>query len=439
MNENRLTAEREVVGRLIFGADLGEVTLSPDDFQGQGTKWLFKRIVELSKVGLPIEPGAIMSQRNSDVVKYGIGSEIASCMTVAISNSNVGFYVNELRAIISEEKKLRIREHTTQLLADGGDIRETLTKATEAIDKIEAQYGSRDNETLADAAFRLFEHIGNETPTKDQILTYLKTIDDTCYGLIGGDLVILAARPSMGKTALALTIMGNQARNGIKTAFFSLEQSSISVASRILANITKQSTARALRRPQDLTPAQKMTFMDAWGEVFKIAEKIVIFERPRQTISEIETQAVKAVKSGCRAIYIDYLGQMRFPGKLRYDLEISETCERLKALGKMLDVPVICLSQLSRSNVKENRAPQLSDLRDSGGIEQAADFVLFLHCKEDDAKKSGEKWFIQAKGRDAGIGSRVIYFDAPSVTFFDMEKKNNDGDERKYGTPYNDD
>jgi replicative DNA helicase len=418
LSDNRLYAEREVVGRLILGADIAEASLQPDDFKGGGTRWLFSRIQALSKKGDPIEPNSLLANLES---RTGVADEISQCMGIATTNSNLGFYVRQLKGMIAEEKKQAVQRETGRLLTDGGDIRAAMQSAAAELEKIEAEYGTADNETLADGAFRLIDGIENGRENPEQILTGLNAVDDSCVGLVGGDLVILAARPSMGKTALAVTIAVNLSKRGVKSMFFSMEQSSMSLANRVLAGLAGRSTSKALRRPQDINLSERADLLGYAGEILKVSENIMVSERPRLAVTEVEARSSKAVKAGARLIIVDYLGLMYFPGKQRHDIELSDACERLKALGKCLHVPIILLCQLNRGNEKENRKPRLSDLKDSGGIEQVADFVWFLHCPEEEAKKSGPKWFLQTKGRDAGVGARKLYFCAESVSFHDCE------------------
>ena len=418
MQDSRETLEREVLGRIILGANPTDAPFTAKEFSGSARAWIFARILALAEKGDPIEPSSIVC---GCTAATGIHAEIAECLCVASSSAHLPFYSRELQRILASERRAAIQKEAAAALGRGEDVRAVLGEATDRLDRIDLAYGEQAEKTLADSAFELFRAIEEGKPRPDTVSTYLKAIDSLAVGLLGGDLVILAGRPSMGKTALAITMMAEQSRHGIPPAFFSLEQSGPSVAARILARVSGRPTTKALRRPDELTMVERDSFYGAFSETLKIAEGIFLFERPRQTVAEIEVQAAQAVRRGAKIIYVDYLQKIRFPGKDRHDLEIGDACKRLRAIGQTWRVPVVLLAQINRGVEKDNRPPRLSDLKDSGEIEQDADFVWFLHCPEAEAKQSGEKWLIQEKGRDAGIGRRKIFFKAESVSFYDME------------------
>lgn len=225
----------------------------------------------------------------------------------------------------------------------------------------------------------------------------------------------------MGKTALCLGMIQRQVLAGHKVAFFSLEQGGRSVSARLLAGISGESTKTALRDPKDLAQVYRNRLLGHAEKMLWASDRVFFFDRAQQSLSEILSGAKRAVKAGAECVYVDYLQLMKLSRKDREDSEIAANSEGLKALGKSLGVPVVCLAQLNRQCEIGQRKPRLSDLRGSGGIEQAADFVLFLHCREEEEKRTGEKSVILAKGRDSGTGLGIVHFDAETASFRDVE------------------
>lgn len=293
------------------------------------------------------------------------------------------------------------------------------------------------------------------------ITTGLKDLDEKLGGLHPSDLLILAARPSMGKTSLAVNIAFNAAKKyaatggkeGGRVAFFSLEMSADQLATRILAdeaNISGDSIRKGNIKEQDF-----INFVQAAQTLASVP--IYIDDTPALTIGAVRTRARRLKRQyGLDVLIVDYLQLLQGSGSRQSEgnrvLEISEITRGLKAIAKELQIPVIALSQLSRGvESRDDKRPMLSDLRESGSIEQDADCVMFIFrreyylSREEPMRRSGEddskfneryqQWqedlgecsntaeVIVAKQRHGPIGTVRLFFDSNVTRFSDLETR----------------
>lgn len=317
--------------------------------------------------------------------------------------------------------------------------------------------------TLRDSVRVALEH-AEEAYKSDShvtgVTTGLTDLDQKLGGLHNSDLLILAARPSMGKTSLAVNVAFNAAKayadnkpGGARVGFFSLEMSSDQLASRILsdqANISGDSLRKGEIKQADFT-----SLVQAAQTLSRIP--LFIDDTPALTIGQVRTRARRLKRQhGLELLVIDYLQLLQGSGSRQSEgnrvLEISEITRGLKAIAKELQIPVIALSQLSRAvEQREDKRPQLSDLRESGSIEQDADVVMFIYRREyylsreqpekrpaeDDAKFNDryQQWqqdledcantadVIVAKQRHGPIGTVSLFFDSNITRFSDLERR----------------
>ena len=319
---------------------------------------------------------------------------------------------------------------------------------------------------MADQAFKRDSHVVG-------ITTGLNLLDRKLGGLHPSDLIILAARPSMGKTALATNIAFRAAKAAQQAAeddpesgecgvvlFFSLEMSAEQLATRILSERSEIPSDK-LRRGE-VTAEEFTHFVTASQEVNRIP--LLIDDTPALSISAVRTRARRAKRQhgGLALVIVDYLQLLQgVPGKRNDNRvqEIGEISRGLKTLAKELDVPVLGLSQLSRQvENREDKRPQLSDLRESGSIEQDADVVMFIFREEyylekaepiqrPDEKRSNfderaESWqqrmedvqntasIIIAKQRHGPVGTIDVYFNGALTRFADLERRHDETDFR---------
>lgn len=297
-----------------------------------------------------------------------------------------------------------------------------------------------DLELLSDRLELAYNHPGKITGLE----TGYETLDRCTNGMLEANLIILAARPSMGKTALALDIAKNIASRGIPVGIFSLEMSHMQLQSRLIA-----SDAKVDSQKMRLGKLEKKD----WGMITRSFEKLsklpVYIDDARQPMEAIRAKARRGcIRYGIKLIIVDHLQIVDIKSKYgSRQVEIGMITAGLKQLAKELYIPVLCLSQLSRNNeYRTDKMPRLSDLRESGNIEQDADNVYFLHRPEyygDETIKIGENTISTlnlailriAKQRDGEVGKDIrLYFNKQSVTFSEMdmhvaEKIQNNDDE----------
>lgn len=259
---------------------------------------------------------------------------------------------------------------------------------------------------------------------KTGILTGIDKLDNTLLGLKGGQLVILAARPAMGKTAFALNIARTAAMSGHPTVIFSLEMSGVSLSDRML--IAHGDFNAAAFRKGALTDTEEVNLsqsVDCLGEL-----PITVDDTSGLQIQQISSVAKNLQRKGkCELVIIDYLQLVRIKSENRNysrEQEVAETTKFAKGMAKSLNVPVVLLSQLSRKcEERQDKTPILSDLRESGSIEQDADIVLMLHrpAYYDRSEEQGMGIVRVAKNRDGRTGDVKFHHNKTLTRFTDYD------------------
>lgn len=259
---------------------------------------------------------------------------------------------------------------------------------------------------------------------KTGILTGIDKLDNTLLGLKGGQLVILAARPAMGKTAFALNIARTAAMSGHPTVIFSLEMSGVSLSDRML--IAHGDFNAAAFRKGALTDTEEVNLsqsVDCLGEL-----PITVDDTSGLQIQQISSVAKNLQRKGkCELVIIDYLQLVRIKSENRNysrEQEVAETTKFAKGMAKSLNVPVVLLSQLSRKcEERQDKTPILSDLRESGSIEQDADIVLMLHrpAYYDRSEEQGMGIVRIAKNRDGRTGDVKFHHNKTLTRFTDYD------------------
>jgi replicative DNA helicase len=249
-------------------------------------------------------------------------------------------------------------------------------------------------------------------------------------GLFRGDLVVLAARPGVGKTMLALHIAEQIAQAGGKVGFVSLEMSTVQLGLRLIAMLSGVSVQKM--RTGQIAEDDEDRIIAAMADA---SERQIFFDdKGSQTLSDISRRArhLNYQANGLDLLVVDYIGMIRSASeKSNRVQELEKIANGLKAMAKELECPVLVLSQLSRAvESRANHVPQLSDLRDSGGIEQAADVVAFLYREEMYDKETSKKGVVEmhiAKSRQGQLGTVLLYFDAERSRFHNVTTREPEG------------
>lgn len=377
--------EAAVLGACMIVKDaFSEVSeiLNEDSFYVDANKTIFRAMVELSSVSRPIDCLTVSEHLKASGKLTG---ELDVLYITRLTNHVVGSanILTHARYVAQAYMKREIIRISSELVNDGyepGDAFDLLDKAENDLLKIRQLVDSRTYKPITNILVEAFKHLESIRHREDHltgVTSGFKELDKVTCGWQETDLVILAARPSVGKTAFALNLAMNAAKE-VPVGFFSLEMSDRQLAHRALSS---ESGILLWNLRNGKMDDSQMKFVYQNG-IMPIAKRnFFIDDTANIKLGELKSKARRMVtKDGVKIIFIDYL-QLITTGESfsRKDLEIGFISSQLKGLAKDLNIPIICLSQLSRS-VEQRGAnePRLSDLRESGAIEQDADMVLFL-------------------------------------------------------------
>ena len=431
-----LEAERTVLGGiLVKNQNLNVVlsTISPEDLYRDAHRLILERIIGLIDRGLPVDLLTLTedAQRAGILEEIGGASYLASLLDGVPRNLNVEYYTQ----IIKEKALLRrLIVSSSRIIQESYDQKEDadelLNAAQAAIVEIAEQRikpGFRPMSQLTGPTLEMIRETAARKEAVTGVPSGFRYLDAMTAGFQPSELIILAARPSMGKTALGLNISHHV---GIKTdkavGFFSMEMSESQLVIRLLcaeAQIDIKKVRTGYLSERDF---EKLKLA---GEAFAGA-RIYIDESPALTIMEMKAKSRRLkMEQRLDIVFVDYIQLMRSGGRFENrNQEMSFISRSLKELAKELRIPVVGISQLSRAPEKGRREPKplLSDLRESGALEQDADVVIFIYRPEfyhpDDETLRGVAEVSIAKQRNGPIGNLQLAFIREYARFADMEQ-----------------
>lgn len=428
-------AELAVLGAMFLdreAASLALEMLTGEDFYRPDHRQVFEAAEELYHSGVPIDMITVKNKLEEKQVFDQIGGLpfLANISTSVGSSANMRHY-----AAIVEEKSvlrrlIRTANNISQMSYEGKtDVNAIMDTAEKGIFDIMQNRHSDQFHHIRDIAVDSIEKIEDIYRSKGKLTgvpTGFVDFDQKTAGLQKSDLILLAARPSMGKTAFALNIIQNAAiRSNVPTAVFSLEMSREQLVNRMLCSEAMLDAQRL--RTGELTDSDWADLIQAMGPLSQAP--IYIDDTPGVTPMEVRSKCRRLkVEKGLGLIVIDYLQLMS--GNSRNDSrqqEISEISRSLKAIAREMEAPVIALSQLSRAcEQRADHRPMLSDLRESGAIEQDADVVAFLYRDEyyfPDTEKKNQAELIIAKQRNGPTGTVDLTWMGQYTKFGNFMKK----------------
>lgn len=430
-------AEASVLGAILIDKDAVSTVsqiISANDFYNQINGIIYSAMLSLYEEGKPIDILTLTSQ----LKKNKIYNKVESSYLVNLVNSvptaaNVEHYARLIKDISTKRSLIQIGSQIAEMgFSDDQEVGELLNKAESSIFAISQRNSLRSFVSLKEALAESFDRI-DELHKRGSGLRGVKTgfadLDSTLSGMQDSNLLILAARPGQGKTAMVVNISQHVAVNEKKgVAIFSLEMSKEELVDRLLVG---QADVDAWRiKTGRLTDSDFTKLSNAMGQLADAP--IFIDDTPGITVSEMRTKARRLhLEHNISLVMVDYL-QLVNPGR-RYDSrvqEVSIVSQSLKNLARELKVPVLAVSQLSRAvEHRGEKKPQLADLRESGSIEQDADVVMFLYRPEDqlNAPTMQTKLLI-AKHRNGPMGEIDLLFRGDRVRFYNVEKKREGGE-----------
>ncbi len=416
-------SEQSILGSIILDKDaiitVAE-TIVPGDFYKEAHKIIYESMLSLNSNNEPIDLITLIEELRKEGHLDNVGgiSYLTSLSTIVPTTSNVKYYANIVKEKSVMRQLIKASNEIINLGYDAStDVQEILDKAEKNIFDISQEKASDDiqpiNLVLQDT-FDMIEKLCTEKSDVTGITTGFTDLNKKINGLQRTDLILLAARPAMGKTAFSLNLVQNAALKGdASVAVFSLEMSKEQLVQRMLSAQSNVELSKI--KTGTLGESDWPRIIDAMAVLSEA--NIFIDDTPGIKISEIRSKCRRLkIEKGLDLILIDYLQLMEGEGKNENrQQEIAKISRSLKILAKELDCPVIALSQLSRSpELRKDHRPILSDLRESGSIEQDADIVMFLYRDEyyhDDSEKKNIGEVIVAKNRHGETGNvELVWF-----------------------------
>ena len=445
-----IEAEQSVISAmLIDNKTIEKVSplLKPMDFYRPSHQIIYQAVLHLHAKNEPVDLVTMTEElKNEDKLDAAGGISYLTLLANVVPTSANALY--HARIVENNAIKRQLADSGAAIAAlsyqDEDEVQSLLDKAEQTLLSLSQRKSRSAFVPIHDAVSTTMDHLG-ELISSHRTITGLPTGFADLDALIGGlhpsDFIILAARPSMGKTALALNIAQNVALRGAKegqapkrVAYFSLEMSGEQLAQRMIC-AEADADIRLLRSGEtdNDTPINENSLLDRlWEASARLAEAdIQIDATPGLSVMDVRSRArqLKAAV-GLDLIVIDYLQLMqgRRHGADNRQYEVTEISRGLKALARELDVPVLALSQLSRSvELRQSKQPMLSDLRESGSLEQDADIVMFLY-REDyykgaDATPSHITDLIVSKHRNGPTGKVTLFFKDDCTKFISLSRK----------------
>ncbi|MDN6665052.1 MAG: replicative DNA helicase [Tetragenococcus koreensis] len=425
-----IEAEQAVLGAIFLDSDAiieAMELLEPNNFYRRSHQIIFQCMIQLNDRNEAIDLITLKAEieKMNSLEEVGGISYLTELSQVSPTSSSVSYYAK----IVDDKATLRqLIQAANRIVTTGFEqnenVQEIVEDAEKSILEVSEKRNSSGFQSIADVLNQTIENIDQLAQNNEEITglpTGYKALDKMTAGLQKDELLIIAARPAVGKTAFALNIAQNVGTKTDNTvAIFSLEMGAESLVSRMLC--AEGSIDASHLRTGQLTDEEWRNLIVAMGSLSKAS--IFIDDTPGIKVSEIRARCRKLAqeKGNLGLILIDYLQLIEGTGRESRQQEVSEISRQLKKLAKELNVPVLALSQLSRSvEQRQDKRPVLSDIRESGSIEQDADIVAFLYRDdyyqrendEDDEEETGEDNVIEViieKNRSGARGTVELLF-----------------------------
>ncbi len=446
-----LEAERAVLGGVLLennALNAATQILSADDFYSRANALIFDAMCELFRRGQPVDLVTLRAWLvdHGNLQKAGGDEHILSLTETIPTVENIEHHAGIVRdKAIVRRLIARCHEIAAQGYGEYGDVDEFVDDAEKKIFEVAKEQKRAPYEHIKDVVIRTFEQVTEAAERKEKITglpTGFAKLDRMTAGLKGGELIIVAGRPGMGKTAFALNVaLHGCADRNLPVVVFSLEMAKEELARRLLCSEARVDGGRM--RTGMLTRDDWTRLTSTAGTLTNL--KLFIDDTPALSIMELRGKARRLkAEHGLGLVVIDYLQLMRAGSKVESrEKEISEISRSLKGLAKELQVPVMALSQLNRSvetRAAKDKRPQLADLRESGAIEQDADVILFIYREEvynrEDPELRGIAEIIIGKQRAGPVGIVKCRFFHEFTRFENLASDDFDGE---YDGGYGDD
>ena len=433
---SNVEAEKSVLAACMLNEEaVDEIasSLSPENFYRPAHRLIFEGIANLASRHIPIDQISLADRLAAEGQLEAAGGRpyLVELANNTLSLTNWKSHSEIVRRASLQRDLIYASTNINALAYDApDDASQTIEEAERMLFSVTQKRVGSSFTKVGDLLSTVFDQIDELARHKDELAgvgTGFKDVDDLFWGWRGGDLLILAARPAVGKTSFALNVAVNAAKHGASVALFSLEMSATQLVQRILCSEARVNLSKL--RTGSLTDADWAPILSATDSLSKL--DLWIDDTPGLSLLEMRAKARRQLRDKERGlIIVDYL-QLMQPTKARRNgnrsVEVAEISRGIKVLAKELDVPILSLSQLSRAvEMRGNKRPMLSDLRESGSIEQDADIVMFIDRSTDEAEAEqdgrpplGTADLIVAKHRNGATRDIRLSFAAEYTKFGD--------------------
>jgi len=431
---HNIEAEEAVIGSLLVDPEAilkTTIFLKPEAFYREKNQWLYEACLSLYERNEAINQITVAQEltRQGKLEEVGGVAYLSHLVSVLPTSVHVEYYAQIVHRLAVMRRLISAAGQIAAIGYEAGpDVDAALDKAEDVLFRLHRGESPRDFVHIRRVLEQYFEESGFAAPPPAEgrpshVLSGFIALDELLGGLQRSDMIVLGARPSLGKSSLALSIARNAAvEQKANVAIFSLEMAKEQLVQRLLSSEAEVDSKRV--RLGRYTAAEEKRIMEAAGVLAEAP--IYVDDSPALRVVEMRSKARRLhYERGIDLIIVDYLQLVRGDGKIESKVqEVSEISRSLKALARELDTPVLAVSQLSRAaELRPSHIPLLSDLRESGSIEQDADVVLFIH--RDEVYYTQEAWersnpdkpypkgianIIVAKHRNGPIGQRDLRF-----------------------------
>mgnify|MGYP006399622863 FL=1 len=414
--------EKYVLGAMLreqWAADVGLGTLREYDFYHQQHKHIYQAISKYSKTSPEVWDEVAIHRKLVDLTDAVPIGYIHQLQMGCPSPTNVKSYCSQ---VLEDSRRRHVEALMiggTELIATGMDTDTTvdyLRKELDLLSKGLPSSGVTHIKAVGEAAVQLVSNPTEPAPYG------LEPLDSMMGGMYGGELVIVGARPSVGKSALALQMALNAAKQGVTTAFMTLEMTPLALYLRV-ASMRRGIPIYEFRTGTDRA---RHAIEEVKQEMQGLP--LIFVDKSSLTVDELNREMRQLVMAhGAQLIMLDYIGLLKFPDKASRSLELGYATQMLKQIALEFNIPIVAFSQLNRqSEQRESGIPRLSDLRDSGALEQDADVVLLLHRKvlqeENDTTLKAAKILV-AKNRQGKTGVVDVFWNPETVQFLALTRR----------------
>lgn len=434
-----IEAEKSLLGAIMISDNiLPEILtiLKPDDFYEERHKLIFTAMCNLYDAHRPVDLLTLTAELKAmkKVKDVGGAPYLTELSTFVPAASHAKAYAEIVEKTSTRRRLIKAAsEIANKAFEDDSNVGDLIGSAEKELFEVSDKVVKSDYVPIDDLLADAFERIGELQRNRNKLRglkTGFRDLDKKTAGLQKGDLIIVGARPAMGKTTFAQNLTYNIATMNGKTGvlFFSMEMSASEIVDRIVSDVSGVDNWKI--RTGNISDEEFSRIRDAMGEMDELP--IYIDDTSSMTVTELRNKARRAVHDhNIGIIIVDYLqliqGSDRYKGNRVQ--EVTEVSRGLKILARELNIPVVALAQLSRNVTgRDNPRPLLSDLRDSGSIEQDADLVMFLHrpdyykTNDDNYEDTHITELIIAKHRHGAIGTIELYFHPELLRFMSLDK-----------------